>query len=73
MAQFFDEDEAGGVRGTNTRLAMLSGLLCDGELPQAVASHLWFDFHLVESLAVIHAYRASCHFRRDDAGPQVCL
>lgn len=73
LAQFLEGDEARGVGGTNTRLAMLSGLLCDGELHQAVASHLWFDFHLVEGLAVIHAHHASCHLRRDDPVPQVCL
>lgn len=73
LAQFLEGDEAGGVGGTNTRLAMLNGLLCDGEFPQAVASHLWFDFHLVEGLAVIHAHHASCHLRQDDPVPRVCL
>lgn len=63
LAQFLDGDKAGGVGGTNTRLAMLSGLLCDEELPQAVASHLWFDLHLVEGLVVVHAHPPCfCHF-----------
>lgn len=48
--QLLEGDEVGGVSGTNTRSSMLHGLVGDGELTQVVASHLWFDSHLVKVL-----------------------
>lgn len=48
--QLLEGDEVGGVSGTNTRPSMLHGLIGDGELTQVVASHLWFDSHLVKVL-----------------------
>lgn len=67
-----ERDEVGGLDGTHTRLAILHSLLHEGELPQVVADHLWFDFHLVEDLAVTHAHHAAYHFKQDDPVSQVC-
>lgn len=53
--------------------AVLHGFVGDGELAQVVADHLWFDLHLVEGLAVVHAHHATHHLRQDDHVPQVRL
>lgn len=45
-----EEDEVGGVGGTNTRLTLLHGFVDDGELTQVVADHLWLDFLLAVGL-----------------------
>lgn len=59
--------------GTNTGLAVLNGLVGDGELAEVVANHLRLDFHGGENLAVVHAdYRAN-HLGDDDHVPEVGL
>lgn len=47
--QLLEGDEVGGVSGTSTRSSMLHELVGDVELTQVVASHLWFDSHLLRS------------------------
>ena len=64
-------DESGGVGGTNPRLAMLYRFVGDGELALVVADHLWFDLHLVEGLAIVHAHHATHHLGQDDLVPKV--
>lgn len=71
--QLLEGDEAGGVGGTNTRLAVLHGLVGDGELARVVADRLWLDFHLVEGLVVLHTYHAPYHLRENDHVLQVGL
>lgn len=71
--RLLEGDESGGVGGTDPGPAVLHGFVGDGELAQVVADHLWFDLHLVEGLAVVHAHHATHHLRQDDHVPQVRL
>mmetsp|Transcript_2105 Transcript_2105/g.13683 ORF Transcript_2105/g.13683 Transcript_2105/m.13683 type:complete len:266 (-) Transcript_2105:33-830(-) len=36
-----------------------------------MSNHLWFDFHLVECLSIVHAHHGSDHLRHDDHVAQV--
>ena len=52
---------------------MTDRFVCDGELAQVVACHLWSDFNLVERLAVVNANVRANHLWDDDHVSQVCL
>uniref|UniRef100_A0A0E9X7T9 Uncharacterized protein n=1 Tax=Anguilla anguilla TaxID=7936 RepID=A0A0E9X7T9_ANGAN len=59
--------------GSNARATVLNRLVSDGELSQVVANHFRLDFHLVESLAIVHSNHGPHHLRQDNHVPQVSL
>ncbi len=65
-------NEARRVGGSNAGLAVLDGLVADGELCKVVANHVVLDLHLVEGLAIVDADDAADHLGHDDHVPQVC-
>ena len=59
--ELLERAEAGGVGGSNARLATLYQLVGGGEFTQLVTNHLGLDFHLAEGLAIVHARHAAHH------------
>lgn len=66
-------NEAGRVRGTNTRATVLDGLVGDGELSKVMADHFGLDFNLVEGLAVVNTKVGSNKLGDNDHVAQVGL
>lgn len=63
--QLLEGDEAGGAGGTHTTLAVLQGLVGNGERTRVAADCSRFDFHLVEGLDVVNAHYVPYHLRQE--------
>lgn len=63
--QLLEGDEAGGVGGTHTTLAVLQGLVGNGERTRVAADCSRFDFHLDEGLDVVNAHYVPYHLRQE--------
>ena len=67
-----ERDEAAGVGGADTRLAVLDGTVGDREFTEVVADHVALDLHLVEGFAVVHSNDGANHLGDNDHVAQVC-
>jgi hypothetical protein len=63
----------GSLGGTDSGLAVLAGLVGEGELAEVPADHVELDFDVVEALAVVDGDVAAHHFGQDDGVAEVGL
>ena len=61
------------MSSTNTRAAVLHGVVSQRELTKVVTDHLSLDFNVVEVVAVVHTDNATDHLGNDDHVTEVGL